>query len=174
MPGYDEVKTMDVESYVQFALRDGNESWLIDGQYKFLMENAPNDDGLKIIKDLISSGKLILLPLMRFDEGCIILEKELPEIIKNASYVRQNISIRDHKPNKDTVAEIRSLMDKDTQLVEMANECLNGYLKKHFENDENIEKALKGFRSRCQWLKIIYWIPRKTAGKILRALKILD
>lgn len=173
MPGYDEVKTMSASQYAEYALKEGNEDWLIDGQFKFLMRSNPNGS-INDIQSLVNTGKLLLLPLNRFDDSCLILEKELPEIIHNAAYVRQNISIRDQKPAKEVLDNISSYMDLDNQLVEIANGCLDGYLKKHYPSEHEISAAHTNFKSRCKRLKLFYWIPRKTAGKILRFLKILS
>lgn len=173
MPGHEITQKLSIEEFVQHGLVEGKESWLIDGQLKYLTKNLDAVD-LDAIKKLVDADQLYLFPLSSFDDTCVILEKELPAFFPDASYVRENVSIRDQRESPELRERIASYMNLDYRLLEIGAEQVERLKKKHFPTEEAFNEAKRDFERRCSFRLRYLWRPRKAAGKILRKMRILQ
>lgn len=173
MPGHEITQKLSVDEFVRHALEEGKESWLIDGQFRYLTKKIGSlriDD----IQTLVRKDQLYLFPLSSFDDTCVILEKELPSFFPDASYVRENVSIRDQKETPELREKIASFMNLDYRLLEIGAEQVERLKKKHFSSDSDFAEARKKFIARCNFRLNYLWRPRKAAGKILRKMRVLQ
>lgn len=172
MPGHENTRAMDLDEFIRYGLEDRNESWLIDGQLKFLT-NYREGASIEEIQEWVERDQLYLLPLAAFDEACLVLEKELPRFFRDASYVRQNVSIRDQDVSPEQRARIGSHMEKDYLLLDLAQGQLRRLKRKHHPDPASFDRAAKHFRRRCVLRLYLMWHPRKLAGRVLRRLRII-
>lgn len=96
-----EIKDMTPEDFVEFSLRDrGGETHVWAGQL-WSLTGRFDRSGLDQIEQHIANGELLLFPLERFADCCLLLEHRFPEYFTDCSHVPQNRSGRDsvrHSP----------------------------------------------------------------------------
>lgn len=172
IPGHEMTIKLSLEEFVHYGLVEGKESWLIDGQFKYLTQKS---ESIKVedIQNLVRQDQLYLFPLASFDDACVVLEKELPAFFADASYVRQNTSIRDQKEPAELRERIASYMEIDYRLVEMAEDQLERLKRKHFPSEADFAEAKRKLLKRCDFRLNYLWRPRKAAGKFLRKVGVL-
>jgi hypothetical protein len=109
--------------------------------------------GLQEIESHLSSGKLLLFPLEKFDESCVILERIFPDDFRNCAYAMRNASEKDQEITEQTVGKIEKLhfTQVDLRLLALAENHLDNLIEINFDNLEDFGEYLAGFRSRCKW-----------------------
>lgn len=145
-------KTLNFRDYIQYALIEGHQAGYINGQTRYL-SGSPDKLGLHKIKKLLDDGHLLLFPVDRFDESCIVLERSYPNYFNNCAYVRVNISRKDQVVTEEDKNIIRQFIDYDSELLQMTHVFLDSLIKNYFAEEDDLKKALAEFRGRCKKLE---------------------
>jgi len=147
-------KSLNLTDFAKWGLIDGNTPHFIQGQISHLtrMEGSA---GLFRVHELIGNQQLLLFPLSRFDEACLVLEKKYPQFFKDCSYRKQNVSrIANPATSEETIGMIRdSLAPYDDELVKLANQQIDNLIKEHYASPETVHNELEKFRQRCALLR---------------------
>jgi Sulfotransferase family len=127
-----------------------------NAQFRFLCSNQMNSLTMEDIESLAEKGKLLIAPVSRFDDACLLLEKTYSEHFKNASYGRRsNVS----RKSQEVPAEIRSALEnlnaRDLELFRFAGEFFEATFLKQFPNPGLIESVRKHFQSRCSKMRLL-------------------
>lgn len=156
---------LDLAGYIKYALVEKNLESYIDGQVRFLMQRA-DPEALAQIKTLIEKEQLLLFPLSKFDDACLILEKMFPAEFSDCAYSRKNISKKNEVVSQEERELIRSHVGTlDQELLKMAHEFLDVKLNELLGSGESIRSARADFVQRCQDLKISEEKTRYDLGK---------
>ena len=144
-----ETAGMSLDEYIDYALIQGKAKMALEGQIGHLSRQTGThaiDKVKKHLKDL----QLYMFPISRFDESCLIMEKEFPEYFKDCSYMKTNIG-HWNKNDEDIYREkIKDYLNPlDFELVKTADEFLESLIEKHFGN-QYLSAALINFERRCQ------------------------
>ncbi|MEX0330165.1 MAG: sulfotransferase family 2 domain-containing protein [Puniceicoccaceae bacterium] len=121
-----EAKQLDLEQYTEEVLFRNPKQDLKNGQcYHLFGREGEFDFGF--LKRLIEQNLLMLIPLERFKDACILLEKQYPEYFKDCSFVKMNTTRRNlrHTDNQKLNQKILSSMEKDKELYQLARESFN-------------------------------------------------
>lgn len=152
--GYPETRELDLDAYMRYALVEGHESWLADGQYKYLTRGDPSL-GMDGIERLVREGRFLPLPLARMEEVSLMLEAAYPQHFRDCSYVRQNASRKDQPVSAEVKTLIAEHMDLDRRLEKMAHTLLDERLAQLFPTDATKQRALRDFRRRCTVRRLV-------------------
>lgn len=156
-------KQLTLEDYIQEVLLKEKRIGLLNGQtYQLTGINTGRD--LSKLQALTESKKLLLFPVSRFDEACILLERCFSDDFSDCAYVRKNVSIRNQPVLPDEHKIIEEAMALDKQLFAMANAQMDSLSKTLFVEEIDRQRAIRDFENRCGHL-------HKQLKKPLRRLK---
>ena len=117
-------KDNDFDDFFSKALvEEDNPRWR-NGQ-TFILGGSGTQAGYDRIAERVKNGQLILLPMERFDECCVLLERLFPEDFKDCSYTRFNVSRRVQSVSEKQRDAVAEYMDIDLKLLELANTYLD-------------------------------------------------
>lgn len=110
-----ETKKMDLLEYTDWALKQKNQKWYINGQTKFLSGGS-----IETIKSLVDAGKLTLFPLSKLQESLYALAHRFPESFVNVRTKNKNMSIKDQEIPKNFRELVLPYVGVDMQLLALA------------------------------------------------------
>jgi hypothetical protein len=133
-------------------------------------------------KTLINQEKLIVLPLDKFDEACVVLERQFPEYFRDCSYTILNKSKRDQSVSEQQYEQIREFFALDIECLDFIHTNLEQRLQKLFKSESDFKESLENFRTRCQAKtlslvnsnkpeSLVKKVKRKVKEKLLEILK---
>jgi hypothetical protein len=104
------IEDMTADDFIEFSLRNrGGEVHVWAGQL-WSLTGRFDRSGLDRIEAHIANDELLLFPLERFAECCLLLEHRFPEYFPDCSHVAQNQSGRDSVPHPpERIARILDL-----------------------------------------------------------------
>ncbi len=120
-----------------------------NSQIRFLNGGLAHDN-LEPIEQTLTTGRVFLFPIERFDEAALALERMYPSVFPDLSYVRANVSVRDGEVAANDIAFIRERLQADTPLLSLAHRELDLLLGRAFPQVDERAAALAEFRDRCQ------------------------
>ena len=142
-------KAHGFDEFFTNALVKEDNPWWRNGQ-TFILGGSGTDAGYDRIAERVDKGQLILLPMERFDECCVLLERLFPDDFKACSYKALNVS-RQTQPVSDAQRDaIAAYMDTDLKLLSLANAYLDSTLAGLFEDMNERQHYLDDFRHRCE------------------------
>ena len=163
-----QAKEMGLEEYTDWALARGNQPMYISGQTRFLTGQI-GPEAIRQIEEHIVSHNLILLPLHRFDEACVMLERSFPDQFRDATYRISNVSKKDQKPDPGLLDRIRSYVGSDADLLAIADRQLDEML--NLSADDRVA-AVEAFRERCRARSEPFEARSKLRGQLERILDV--
>lgn len=163
-PGYQPAGS--IQDFFKSIIDNGDDARFFNAQYRFLCGENNKINGIDKIKGLSESGKLLIAPLERFEDACLILEKLYPTNFKNAAYGgRSNAS----KKPKHVPIELAYLLEEknylDWELLDIANQLFDDLFKKVFLKNDELHSARMKFQKRCSGVRFV-----EKAKKIQRKL----
>ena len=115
-----EASNVGIDNFFEKVLSEQRERRFIDAQYRFLTHGIEGDDKLSQIRDLIRSKKILIAPLERFNETCLLLETRFPDYFKNTSYTsRKMLSPRNQEVTELVRSKILESNRMDSDLYKM-------------------------------------------------------
>ena len=93
---------------------------------------------------------MLLFPLERFDEACIILEKLYPNHFKDCSYYKRNVSTKDQIISPADKQAISQFVALDFELLQIAHTFMDNVINIHFPEERIFNDTLKDFQNRCK------------------------
>jgi hypothetical protein len=153
-PGYQPPSSP--EEFFKSILCGGGDARFHNAQYQFLCGGKTNFISISQIKSLASEGKLLIVPVKRFDDLCMLVEKLYPLQFKNACYGRK--SNASNKTNIVPEYIIEAIQEKnkiDLELMEVAEKSFQALFDRHFLGAEELAISRKKFRARCFWIRVI-------------------
>ncbi|NJK38235.1 MAG: hypothetical protein HC920_11040 [Oscillatoriales cyanobacterium SM2_3_0] len=149
-------KQLDITAYTRAVIQDQNRVGLVNGQTYHLMGDRSSQyfqQNFELLKQRIEQQQLLLFPVSRFDEACMLLEHLFPEDFHDCAYIRQNISDKDQSVTDSVREMIYSSMTLDYQLLELANIQTNQLIASTFASEVEKQTQNLKFEQRCQKLQ---------------------
>lgn len=143
-----QARQLGLKDYISYALKEGNQPTYLDGQTWWLSGSA-DERGFDRIQRLLHEEEILLFPLERFDQACVLLEKIFPDWLGDCSYIRVRVSRKDQEITAKAIESIRPFVPLDQQLWRIAEQRLEDLLEKHFGSASAVEKQVRAFRLRC-------------------------
>ena len=144
-----QAKEMGIGEYTDWALAHGNQPMYIGGQTRFLTGTV-GPEAIRLVEEYIRTRKLLLLPLHRFDEVCVMLERSFPHRFRDCTYIITNVSKKDQKLDGEQLERIKSHVGSDADLLTIAERQLDDRLAGLFRSAHDRALALEEFRERCR------------------------
>ena len=119
----------------------------------FVLGGSGSETGLARISERLGQERIILLPIERYDESCILLERLFPDDFKDCSYIRYNVSKRAESISKHQRNAVSQYMDIDFKLLTSANDYLDSTMNRLFPDLNERQKYIDDFRYRCHLKK---------------------
>jgi len=141
--GVAEAKELELDSYIEWALRDGHQQMYINGQTRFLT-GAASSGSLEALKSLLKRG-FLLLPLSRYNEALLILSELFPDSFVQVEGETRNVSTRDQKVTDDQRERIRDFCKIDSELCRLAEDSLDDLRDKAFPSKSAYDAAIEAF-----------------------------
>jgi hypothetical protein len=115
--------------------------WFLNGGRSF--------DDMSVIEAALATGQAWLFPIERFDEACIVLEKNFPESFSDLSYVMTNVSKKDMEIDPEDRDFVAGHLAHDQPVWDLANEFLESALRKSYPDIDERAERLASFRELC-------------------------
>lgn len=133
------------KNFNPFLLDTSQTEWLVGDKV----------NSIDIARDYLHKGYVHIFPTERFDESMVVLEKMLPHVFTDCSYLKKvNVSGKtcDDQYLKECreSAEMLPWIEMDTQLHRLANDHLDYLIRTNFKSYSNFERSLKKFKVRCK------------------------
>lgn len=138
---------MDLDEYITYALDGNRETFYARGQMYYLLGSV--DDPYEEIEAYLNSGRLLLFPVERFDEACIVLETLFPEHFQDCAYVKRNISIKDQRITRHSRKRIENYATHDRGLHKMAHAFLDRKIEEEIPSRRAMTAKRTDFFRRC-------------------------
>ena len=152
-------KSMNLNDYIQDYLQRKKINDF-DFYQSCRATDLPHQEAIEKIKSLLEEEKLYAIPLSRFDEGCLMLEKKFPQYFKDCSYTKKNVSKKDQKvteKEKQKILEIdKSGFQLEYELFNFVQQKLERSLKELFETEEKCCLEVKMFREKCVTFPVFF------------------
>lgn len=160
------LRELSPEQFVERVLTEPREQYLLDYQHRYLATNVPDldTDG---IRALVDSGRLLPLPLERFDEALLVLQATFPDRFRDVRYVRQNESKKDRAFDPALRARVVERMPRDLALHALANSWLDAQIAQRFADRATFDSALAVHRGRCRRHELFAVRPSAWAKRVL-------
>lgn len=155
------------EFYSKALVNDVNPMWR-NGQ-TFILGGSGTEDGLKVVSERLGKGQIVVLPMERFDESCMLLERLFPDDFQDCSYTRRNVSKQKAPVSEKQRANISQYMDIDLKLYSLANEYLDASLNRLFPDSTERQNYIDDFQHRCKskkWRARLFYITRDFRGAV--------
>lgn len=144
-----EVPNEGIDKFFDRVLSEKRERRFIDAQYRFLTHGVEDDDKLSKISDLIRSKKILIAPLERFDETCLVLEARFPDYFKNTSYTsRKMLSPRNQEVTELVRSKILEANRMDDRLYKMVTQEFDKICIDELGGNEKLQSLMKNFKQR--------------------------
>lgn len=119
-----------------------------NAQYNFLGRFVENVVSLNQLLQHVDSGHLVIAPMERFDDACLVLEKIHPDYLSDMSYPgKQNIAQRGCALSESTLKLLRKNNELDIKIYEWTQTVFD----RQFQNviGANATRAREYFKKRC-------------------------
>lgn len=171
-------KKISLKEFFEKTFVNNDNPWWRNGQVNIIAGNAPQNQKIPRIIELLNRKKLILLVTERFDESCILLERMFPKEFRDCSYVVSNETKKTKRQDdKNVLKEINRYVHLSTELHVLANTYLDNQLNLYFPDKNEREKYLCDFKNRCtrkiQKQRMIRFFKKCEASFKRKALKFL-
>jgi len=151
----EKIHQYDYSKYLEYLIKDEEARNKI-GKYQLDFLFGKLQPSFNYIEKLIENNRFFLLPLDKFSQACLLLEKKFPDLIKDASFIKKNV--RKEKKNKsfeNLENQLRQLIINDYKLYKIANKQLSQLMTSYY-NPQELEQAEKDFNRRCLRRKYIH------------------
>ncbi len=128
-------------------------------QLEFLTDDSGNN-GLNLISETLKKGNFYLFPVERFDEACLILEKEFE--FKDCSYTKKHKTAKKGKIKENDFNILNNYfhIKSDFKLCNIANFFLENKIISNYPLLEDFDNNLKLFKERCYNNKLQLTLPK--------------
>jgi len=145
-----ETTNESVDKFFERVFSEQKEKRFIDAQYRFLTHGFEDDDRLSKIKELIRSRKILIAPLERFDETCLVLEARFPNFFKNTCYTsRGMISPRNQEVSELLRSKILKANPLDSNLYNIVKQEFNNICDDELGGAEKLQILMKDYKQRA-------------------------
>ena len=145
-------KIYDFDNFYAKALIEVDNPMWRNGQ-TFILGGSRTELGIDTILRRLNKGQIVLLPMERFDESCILLERLFPNDFRDCSYAPYNFSKRAVTISERQRSEISKYMALDFKLFNLANKFLDANLDRLFTNSTIRQQYIDDFLVRCKLKK---------------------
>ncbi len=115
----------------------------------YFLNGGRSFEAMDVIQSAVATGQAFLFPIERFDESCICLERMFPDTFVDLSYVRANESKKDAEISDAEREYIRSFLEPDYRLFDVAVGLLERTVAGLFPDANDLETTLAEFQDRC-------------------------
>lgn len=145
------VAKMSRRDYIGWALEQGNLLGYIDGQLRYLTPECVSTSDA--VEQAVKSGQLLLFPVDRFNDACILLENRFPDYFRNCAYSRRNAAPTRLDWTEEEIEIIRQHVGVlDLDLLKRANSWLDLQLGKYVGSADAMHERQDDFQRRCRFL----------------------
>jgi hypothetical protein len=150
-PGYEPPGPID--SFFENIFQTRCDQRFFNAQFNFLAGGKPESLSFSKIEELVRSGKLILAPMERFDDTCLLLEQLYPDVFKNAaSPGKRNESSWNQKISLELRNRLLQENATDSELFTLSKRLFDQSFFSVFLDHDFLQKKRASFRRRC-WLE---------------------
>lgn len=145
-----------VEDFFRSIIENIDDARFCNAQYRYLYGESTGDDGFTKIKKLSQSGKLLLAPVERFEDACLLLEKIYPQyFINNAFGRRSNASTKAEQVPAKLECLLKEQNRVDMELLNIANQLFDESFNQYFSSTSELNLARAKFQSRCSKIRLV-------------------
>ncbi len=146
-PGYKPPGSVD--EFFHEVLEKKSDGRFFNDQFRFLCGGGADDRLFSDIEKLAGLGKLVIAPVDRFDDACLLLEQPYPEHFKNMAYARRsNVAERKRKGSEELRERSAEVNQSDLQLFTPASAVFEREFKEVFNNARLLEQQRTFFGKR--------------------------
>lgn len=157
-----------IEDFFRSIIASEDDARFCNAQYRFLCGEKNGLEGLEQIKSLSQAGKLLIAPVERFADACLLLEKMYPQYFINTAFGRR--SNASTKP-KQVPVELGCLLEEknriDTELLIISKQLFDKVFNKMFSSASELQAARREFQKRCSGMRLLEKV-KKFQQKLLR------
>lgn len=120
--------------------------WLINYQTKSLIQNT----NLQSARDIVEYAErvhLVPIPVNRFSESMVMLERKFPDWFRNCVYRRENRSVHTEKADQGLKEALIRRNDQDVLLLQWANDLIDKFIS---TDPGGFHEHLSRFENRCR------------------------
>lgn len=143
------IRDLTPAQYVDRVIAEPAEHYLFDYQFRNLTRNVAEPSLAGVLR-LVEAGRLLLLPLERFDESLLVLRARFPEDFRDCRYVRQNVSAKDRDVEPAARQRVAERMATDARLHAAANAWLDAQLDGLYPDRARLDAELARLRRSCR------------------------
>jgi hypothetical protein len=153
-PGY--IPPTSPQDFFKSILNGGDDDRFQNAQYRFLCGGKPDSIAINNIKRLAENERLLIVPVKRLADCCLLLEKLYPMHFKNTAYGRRsNASKKSEDIPLEIIQIIQDKNHKDVELVEVAEKSFEACFSHQFPSLAACENLRKKFRVKCSRIGFI-------------------
>ena len=141
-------KANDFDAFCHKALVETDNPFWRNGQ-TYILGGSRTASGVAEIAERMRQGRMVVLPMERFDECCMVLERLFPDEFTDCSYTRRNVSRQKTILTDQQQAAIAQYMDLDIKLMALANDYLDTALDRLLPDAQTRGQYMDDFRRRC-------------------------
>lgn len=139
-----------IDQFFNEVLEKKSDGRFFNDQFRFLSGGVTDKSLFSDIEELAGLGKLLIAPVDRFDDACLLLEDTYPEHFKNMAYARRsNVAERKQKVSKELRECLAEVNQADLQLFTLASAVFERQFEKVFTNARVLEQKRAFFSKRC-------------------------
>jgi hypothetical protein len=139
----------DINQFFAKVFRERQDGRFFNNQFRFLSGRDQEPMSWEHIKEVIFSRKVLLAPLDRFDDACIVLENRFPQFFQDASYaLRENTTTCDQEISDEIRQIILDQNPLDWELYQLTQSSFEAIWKE--EIGDNSSSVAHDFRKRCE------------------------
>jgi hypothetical protein len=131
-------------------------------------------DGLQEVERLLSTRRLLLYPLDRFDEFLCVLERMWPDDCRDCSYPGPSNSATPVQVfSPDIIDQLHRLeqvpaLQWDLELLASANRQLGQLVREYIGEESSLKECFAGFRRRCWSTHVVEHYLKRPARALRR------
>lgn len=127
-----------------------NNQWE-NSQFSFLSRYDHSSLSFERIQSLSDSGRLLLAPLDRFDDACVLLEQVYPQLLVDMSYgSKKNISEWNQPITDELIVKINKANQLDANLYALSHKLLDQRLYEHLGKGTHFTNLVTDYNTRCR------------------------
>ena len=170
----EEAARLEIDLYVDEVLYKNPKQDLGNGQCYHLFGES-DSDRFRLKIESIDHDRVLLFPVSRFHDACVLLEQSFPDEFRDCAYIVANRRTEDIELSDDTKQKIHEAMGYDFLLYQEVNRVFEERLSNLFPRMESLESARNTLERRCRLLTseddIVVKFLRRGKGWLSKLLK---
>jgi hypothetical protein len=143
-----------IEPFFEKVFAEKIDSGFFDYQTRFFLPNGESESPVEKILDLVRGRKVLLAPLDRFADACVVLEKRFPHDFINTTFTRMYMkSHRNQEIPRWLEDKILENNQRDLELFDSVAKIFTEQCMEYFPDENALELAKANFAKRVDYLR---------------------